>query len=79
MRGSIHDAVLRIKSSRQSLVLIQYDDHYRTVSPNSIGGIKALDPVVGKIDQVVGVFTKSVPVRDIYEAAGEPVPVMQGD
>lgn len=78
MKGSIHDCIIDIKGGRCSKVLLREANQYKTVKASSSEGIKALDPLLCDLENLVGVFTPSVPTAVIYEEAGETMPHAQG-
>lgn len=79
MIGSIHDCAINITSGKCRKVLIRDGAKFRSIKADSAEGEKAIDPMFCDVDNLIGVFTPTVPIADIYEAAGEPVPSVFGE
>lgn len=75
MRGSIHECVVKIKSGNQSQILLRHPSGcYQLARVADEYGLAFFNPSHKRYDDVIGVFNRKIPVADIYDEAGEPVP-----
>lgn len=74
MIGSINKCAYQIKTSVGLQLLLRHPRGYELLRASCDEARSYLDERSPRFKDVIGVFTKSMPYREIYDEAGEPVP-----
>lgn len=74
MISNINRCAFLIKNSDAPQVLLRHPRGYELVRASSADGTRYLNESSPRFKDVIGVFTRTMPYRDIYNEAGEPVP-----
>lgn len=75
MRGTIHECAIRIKTGRHPQLLLRHPSGcYQVLTACEEYAQAILEPWHKRHGDIIGVFNRRIPLRDIYYEAGEPVP-----